>query len=318
MSAGKRPVKQLDHLIVRADDPRPLFHLLSETFHLPVAWPLRSYPSFTSGGVTLGNLYIEILSCEPLKDSLSRDRTDARFVAMAFETDELEESVKELDRRGIARGPVVPNVEVMPDGEKQKLYANAILGKMLGRNFWIDYMIFIGRLPGAGTLANPGAGNPLVRWGIKKVMTGNLVFLVEYAYRNFRNLPHWSEFKNHEEKRAADKARLDSQQGGALGCERVHEIVVCVEDFEDVQARWRTFLGAEAEVAHGVWEIADGPSVRLVSSLENRIKTLVVKVSSLKKAETFLSEQGMLGAYLDGELRISPEKIFGIDVRLME
>ncbi|HKC65266.1 MAG TPA: hypothetical protein VKB86_16615 [Pyrinomonadaceae bacterium] len=314
----KPTVKQLDHLIVRAGDPRPLFHLLSETFQLPIAWPLRSYPSFTSGGVTLGNLYIEILSCEPLRDSSSRELRDARFVAMAFEVDEIEERVKELDRRGIAHGPVVPNIEVMPDGEKRKLYANAILGKMLGRNFWIDYMIFMGRLPGAALLANPGAGNPLVRWGIKKVMAGNLVFLVEYAYRNFKDLPFWSEFKNHEEKRAADKARLDAQKGGALLCRSVKEIVANVKDLEDVKARWRKFLGAEAEAAPGVWEIADGPSVRVVQSTENRIKTLVVKVSSLKNAETFLSEKGMLGALKEGELRIAPEKIFGLDVRLVE
>lgn len=314
----KLPVKQLDHLIARTVDPRPLFKLLSETFQLPIAWPLRSYPSFTSGGVTLGNLYIEILSCEPLKDSSSHDGTDARFVALAFETDELEERVKEIERRGIAHGPVVPNVEVMADGEKRKLYANAILGKMLGRNFWIDYMIFMGRLPGASAMANPGAGSPFVRWGIKKVMSGNLVFLVEYAYRNFKDLPHWSEFKNHEEKRAADKARLDSQKGGALGCETVLEIVAGVKDLEDVQTRWRKFLGAEAEVAPGVWEIADGPSVHLVSSPENRIKTLVVKVSSLRNAETFLSEKGMLGDSKNGELRIAPEKVFGLDVRLVE
>ena len=111
---------------------------------------------------------------------------------------------------------------------------------------------------------------------------------------------------------------MDSQKGGALGCRSVHEIVAGVKDFEDVQTRWRKFLGAEAEVAHGVWEIADGPSVRLVSSHENRIQSLVVKVSSLKKAETFLSEQGMLGASTDGGLRIAPEKIYGLDVRLVE
>ena len=315
MSTERQPVKQLDHLIVRADDPRPLFKLLSETLQLPVAWPLRSYPSFTSGGVTLGNLYLEILSCEPERESSS---PDARFVAMAFETDDLEESVHELDRRGIPRGPVVANVEATPDGKKTKFYSNAILGKLLGRNFWIDYMIFMGRLPGASAMANPGAGSALVRWGIKKVMTGNLVFLVEYAYGNFTNRPYWSEFKNQEEKKAADMARLEAVGGGALGCASVKEIVAGVKDLEDVKGRWRKFLGAEAEVAPSVWEIADGPAVQLVPSSENRIKALVLKVSSLKKAETFLTEKGMLGALEDGQMRIAPEKIYGLDVRLVE
>lgn len=57
MSEEGRPVKKLDHLIARLAHPEPLFELISETLQLPVAWPLRSYPSFTSGGVTLGNLY---------------------------------------------------------------------------------------------------------------------------------------------------------------------------------------------------------------------------------------------------------------------
>src|SRR5437588_7321053 len=98
MNTGRQPVKQLDHLIVRAEDPSPLFNLLSETFQLPVAWPLRSYPSFTSGGITLGNLYLEIISCGSGRDSSSSDSRNARFAAIAFEADPLEESVKELDR----------------------------------------------------------------------------------------------------------------------------------------------------------------------------------------------------------------------------
>jgi hypothetical protein len=104
MSEERRAVKQLDHLIVRADDPQPLFKLLSETLQLPVAWPLRSYPSFTSGGVALGNLYLEILSCAPQSDS-SRNSPDARFAAVAFEVGSLRESLKELDRRRIPHGP---------------------------------------------------------------------------------------------------------------------------------------------------------------------------------------------------------------------
>lgn len=34
MTAERQPVKQLDHVIVRTDDPQPLFSLLSETLQL--------------------------------------------------------------------------------------------------------------------------------------------------------------------------------------------------------------------------------------------------------------------------------------------
>jgi hypothetical protein len=133
MSGDRQVVKQLDHMIVRADDPEPLFKLLSETLRLPIAWPLRSYPSFTSGGIP-------------------------------------------------------------------------------------------------------------------------------------------------------------------LGIESLKEIVAGVKDFEETQKLWGKLLGANAEAARGSWGIADGPLVHLVSATENMIQSLVLKVSSLKKAETFLSENGMLGA----------------------
>jgi hypothetical protein len=62
---------------------------------------------------------------------------------------------------------------------------------------------------------------------------------------------------------------------------------------------------------------ADGPAVRLVSSAENRIQTLVLSVSSLKRAETFLAENGMLGVVKENYLSIAPEKIYGLEVRLV-
>lgn len=318
MTAERQPVKQLDHVIARTDDPQSLFSVLSETLQLPVAWPLRSYPSFTSGGVALGNLYLEILSCSSQRDSSSGNSLDARFAAIAFETDSLIDSVSELERRKIPHGPVTPYVQREADGRKTKLYANVILGKMLGSSFWIDTMILMGRLPGASAMANPGAGGWLVRWGINKVMRGNLVFLVEYAYGDFTDLPHWSEFKNHDEKRAADRGSLEARHGGALGIESVKEIVAGVKDTGAARDSWRNFLAPEMEVASNVWEIADGPRVRLVSANENTIQTLILKVSSLKQAETFLSEKGMLGALKEGQMTIAPEKIHGLDVRLVE
>jgi hypothetical protein len=316
---GPRAVKQLDHLVVRADDPRPLFELMTETLRLPVAWPMLSYPSFTSGGVTLGNLYLEILSCSTQNES-SGHSSSARFAAMAFEVDSLKGSLGELDRRRIPHGPVTHYMQREADGSETLLYANAILGKMLGGSFWIDAMILLGRLPGAGAMAKPGSGGALVRWGIDKVMRGNLVFLVEYGYGNFVNLPHWSEFKSHEEKRAADKATLDAGGGGPLGVLAVQEIVAGVEDVRDASARWRRLLSpATSSAAAGtdLREVADGPAVRLAASAENAIRTLVLKVASLERARQFLTEKNMLGSTGEGQLIIAPEKTYGLDVRLV-
>lgn len=310
-------IKQLDHAIARVDNPQPLFALLSETFQLPIAWPLCSYPSFTSGGIALGNLYLEILSCVPKRNLSSSNSSDAHFVAIAFEAVPIEESVRELDRRKIPHGPITPYVETGADGKKTKLYSNAILGKMLGSNFWIDMLILMGRLPGASAMANPGDGGALVRWGLDKVMTGNLVFFVEYAYGHFTDLPHWSEFKDHEEKRAADAAALRAQGGGALGLEAVREIIVGVKDYEKAQVNWEKLFAPLQPLAPGLWKIADGPAVRLIQHSENAIQALVFKVSDLSRAETFLREKDMLGSTPDGQIRIDPTKIHGLDIRLV-
>lgn len=52
-------VRQLDHIVIRVSDVRPLHTLLSETFQLPVSWPIQSFPSFMSGGIALGNVNSE-------------------------------------------------------------------------------------------------------------------------------------------------------------------------------------------------------------------------------------------------------------------
>jgi hypothetical protein len=317
MSDDRRVVKQLDHAIARVDDPQPLFKLLSETLQLPIAWPLRSYPSFTSGGVTLGNLYLEILSCAPQRDTASSPSPEARFAAIAFETDSLAESVVELGSRKIPHGPIVPYMQIEPDGRKTKLYANSILGKMLGSNFWIDTMILMGRLPGSSAMSNPGAGGALVRWGIDKVMSGNLVFLVEYGYGNFTDLPHWSEFKNHDEKRAADAESLRARRGGMLGLESVREIVVSIKDYEKANQNWEKLLAPAQAIEPGLWEIADGPAVRLLRGDGDVIQGLVFKVSDLEKAETFLREKDMLDSTSSDQSRIDPAKLYGLDIRLV-
>ena len=317
MSAGRQIVKQLDHLVVRVDNPQPLFKLLSETLQLPVAWPLQAYPSFTSGGVCLGNLYLEVLSSASRRE-LSSSSGDARFVAIAFESDSLKQSVGELDSRHLAHGPIVPYKQVEPDGSRTEIYSNVILGKLLGSNFWIDSMITMSRLPGSSAMADPGTGNWLTRWGIKKVMSGNLVFIVRYAYENMVSIPQWSEYKSHDEKRAADKRALAARGGGPLGLESVKKIVAGVKDVEGAEGRWRQFLAPLGRSDSGVWEIADGPGVRLVASSENAIKALVLKVSSLKEAETFMAEKGMLGVLKSGEISIAPDRIYGLDVRLAE
>ena len=313
MDASRPVIKQLDHIIARVDDPQALFDLLTETLGLPVAWPLKSYPSFQSGGVALGNLYLEIIQCGPRRKAAGA----GRFCAIAFEAPAIEEAVRELSQRDIPHTPVAPYAERGADGEKIKIWANAVLGRMVGRDFLLDTTILLSRLPGAAHLSDVGSGSALDRWQIAKLFERSLVFLCEFYYENFGERPFWSEFKDHGEKRAADLARLRAAGGGALGVERVSEIVVGVKDFDEVRALWQRLYAPEPEKAEGVWEMDDGPAARLVPAASNSIQTLTLKVSSLERAETHLRESGMLGAVTENEITIAPAKLEGLDVRLV-
>ena len=313
MDTSRPAVKQLDHIMARADDPQALFSVLSETLGLPVAWPLKSYPAFQSGGVTLGNLYLEVIHSGSRRDADGR----GRFCAIAFETTPLEAAVRELSRRDIPHTPVVSYIERDRDGQRKKVRANAVLGGLLGRDFLLDTTILLSRLPGATRLSDAASGSALDRWQMARLLEHNFVFLCEFYYENFGDLPFWSEFRSHGEKRAHDLARLRAASGGPLGIESVKEVVVGVRDFDAVRELWRRLYAPATEKAEGVWEVDDGPAARLVPADANSIRTLKLKVSSLPHAETSLRERGMLGAVTENEITIAPLKLEGLDVRLV-
>ena len=313
MDTSRPAIKQLDHIMARVDDPEALFSVLSETLGLPVAWPLKSYPAFLSGGIALGNLYLEVIQSGARRDADGR----GRFRAIAFETTPLEAAVRELSRRDIPHTPVVSYVERGRGGERKKVRANAVLGGLLGRDFLLDTTILLSRLPGATRLSDAASGSALDRWQMARLLEHNFVFLCEFYYENFEDLPFWSEYKDHGEKRAHDFARLRAARGGALGVESVKEVVVGVRDFREARELWRRLYAPAAEVAEGVWEVDDGPALRLVPAASNSIQTLRLRVASLRRAETSLRESGMLGAVTENEVTIAPLKLEGLDVRLV-
>lgn len=313
--ADVRPiVKQLDHIVVRVGDPAELHTLLTDTFQLPVSWPVQAYPSFTSGGINLGNVNLELLSCDVNPSS----KTEARIRAIVFESESLSETVKELKRRGIPHTPVLDYELVQPDGRRVAHWANVMLNKLLGDDSYLKLILLSTRLPGYGWLARQMRGSAMEHQGVDRLFSGAFVFLVQYFYQHFTYDPGWSEFKSHDEKRAADLAALRACAGGALGVVAVEEIIAGVRDLESAQKMWAQLLAPFGPTAHGLWRIADGPAVRLVPAEENLIQSLVWKVSSLERAREFLIAAGMLGDASEKEVTIDRAKICGLDVRLVE
>ena len=317
MNSPSPVFKQLDHVVARVDDPRPLFDTLTETLGLPVAWPLASLPAFDSGGVAFGNFYMEVMRCGPRREARGANAT-GRLCALVFESPGIERAAEELSRRGLPHTPPVPYLERGEDGARTKIWSNVVLGRLVGRDLLLDATILLSRLPGAASMSDAAAGGRLDRWQLDLLMRRSLVFLCEFYYENISDRPFWSEFENHDRKRAADLARLRADGGGRLGVESAREVVVGVRDFEAARRLWGKFYAPAPELAEGVWEVETGPAVRLVRADADAIQTLVLKVSSLGRAETFLRESGMLGPAGEDHIKIDPSKLAGLDVRLVQ
>lgn len=120
--ATAHPIRQIDHIMIRTGDPRELYAFFAETLQLPIAWPMTSpRPGVVTGGVGFGNVNVEAIQLPGQTDPRPR------LVGFAFEPSSLDESLIELNRRGLASGPRRPLVATGPDGSRRTLWTNVTL-----------------------------------------------------------------------------------------------------------------------------------------------------------------------------------------------
>lgn len=55
----ERAYRNIDHIVFRLQEAESLYLLFSETFGLPVSWPLQRSDFATFGWVTVGNVNLE-------------------------------------------------------------------------------------------------------------------------------------------------------------------------------------------------------------------------------------------------------------------
>src|SRR2546421_3749731 len=139
MTTAKPLVQQVDHIIIRvnASSSDPLFSLFSDTFQLPVVWPLASYPAFKSGGIFAGNVNLELLTVGSQPVGSARPTTGAHLYGLAFEPYPLSENLQELARRAIPYLPPIPYVQKNAAGKQATVWTNVFLGNFLGSNAWM-------------------------------------------------------------------------------------------------------------------------------------------------------------------------------------
>ena len=126
-SAAQRtapPIRRIDHIMLRADDPAKLYAFFTEVLRLPVAWPLMSpRQGVETGGVGFGNVNVEAIRIPGQKAQPS----GAQLLGFGFEPSSLAESLAELDRRGITHGELRPLISTGMDGSKNTLWTNVTL-----------------------------------------------------------------------------------------------------------------------------------------------------------------------------------------------
>jgi catechol 2,3-dioxygenase-like lactoylglutathione lyase family enzyme len=116
------PIRQIDHIMIRTGDPRELYAFFADTLQLPIAWPLTSpRPGVMTGGVGFGNVNVEAIQFPGQIDPRPR------LLGLAFEPSALDESLIELNRRGLTSGERRPLVAAGPDGSGRTLWTNVTL-----------------------------------------------------------------------------------------------------------------------------------------------------------------------------------------------
>ena len=125
-------------------------------------------------------------------------------------------------------------------------------------------------------------------------------------------------YVNVEERRARLQRQLVESSGGPLGVVAVKEVIIGATDLAAARRLWQRLLDPTPSSTSDTWQVGSGPAIRLVSARENRIQTLVIRVTSLDRAKAFLREKQLLGADSDGHSAIDPSKVGGLDIRLVD
>jgi hypothetical protein len=146
------------------------------------------------------------------------------------------------------------------------------------------------------------------RWtnvGIEGMLPGALVFLCEYNI-------------DVAARRAQARDELRARDGGPLGIDALRAIEIEVRDIAAAIARWDALLLPAISPQRGTWICGDGPAIHVSPGSIDAITSLTFEVQSLRDARAFLERQSMFGGDCGRELRIAPDVVQGLDLRLRE
>ena len=166
-------IAKVEHVYATTPDAQRLFELFRDSLGLPVVWRFRDYGEFASGGVSLGNVVLELATWRPGPGEV----LPTGFGAMALEPGaHTADALAALDRRGIAHGAPDSSVTVDSAGRAHG-WVNTWLTGLLPDSvaFLCDYLdrarVAAGRRAAADSLVRSGGG-PLGVTGVWAIDVG--------------------------------------------------------------------------------------------------------------------------------------------------
>lgn len=309
----KAVVKCVDHLTVRASPARPLFDALINDLGLPMAWPLNTNPFYTSGGVSLGNINLEIMQ-------VHSQPHPARLYGIAFELLPFEESLPILEARRIPHTPPLPFFLVDEQGWQVTAWNSIFLGGFFDDGPLASLFFALARRAAPdtwerGTLPtefNRRFGRPFV---FDRVFRGAMAQAVSYN-------PVWRASNIQEVAIPVTGGAAVEQMPVSAGLEvlRTFEVTMSTRSPERAMRRWDALLRPHPRLAAGTWLLPEGLHLHLLKTKEGYegLRRVILQVASLNRAAQFLHKRGMLGEEKNGMIRIKSDRLQGLDLRLVQ
>jgi hypothetical protein len=279
--------RRVDHVIVRTEPGAhaPLLSLLRDGFGLPAPWPLSRHAAFASGGVSLGNVPLELLALGPTR----RGAPAAAGFGVAFEArGQLADLHAAHHDRGVTATVPVPYYVRDEAGALRRLWSSVYFTGLAGAS--LALRLFALLAPFAARRSRPSNVQGRTAWAFaNRVFARGMYFAVAYD-------------KSFTSPMRSLEAAPDRPPLGALGLLRTRAIVIGATDPDAALARWARLLGGPAapELA-----LPEGPAVRVEAAGRNGLAKLVLEVQSVSVARALADRLGLQVVNTPHALRIS-------------
>jgi len=155
----------------------------------------------------------------------------------------------------------------------------------------------------------PESGDPIIWENVELpafIPDNATVFICDYKER-----------EQVQQRRASASQVLSQRGGGPLGITSVDYLVVGSADEKTSIESWSRLVGSE-RVDKNVIRFDEGPNIRLVPSEQDGFLEIVISVTSLESAASYLQSSNLIGSKEESSVSIASENLQGLNIFFVE